>query len=93
MMTINPNSILAAVRHKHPAGSCELIEGKNNRFMIQVSQSPAFVVIEFDGAKDVGLSRVRTHAESWLAGHEVVLEEPTVEEVLNSLGNLLDESE
>ncbi len=76
-----------------PDGECVLIEGKNNRFMIQVSVPPAFVVIEHDGMLGIGLSRVRTHAESWLAGHEIVLEEARPGDVMQSLAKLLSEPE
>lgn len=90
-MIINAKSLITKIRSAFLECDCELIEGENNRFMIQITKSPAFVVIEYDGFSDIGISRIRSHAESWLGGHQVVLENAKMDTVINSLQELLKE--
>ena len=85
-MTMSPGvqELAHALQRRFPDRAVDVTIGDNHRFMVHLcTPNSVFVIEHLDGS--YGISRVRDLADSFLAGHEIVLESPTEELLMNTL--------
>ena len=92
MLRISAADIEREIERAFYGAKIEVVNGKNERFMVLIDYMKRAFVIESDGSMSVGISEIRTEADNWLGGHEVVIDNPELDCVLEKLRGCISQT-